>query len=217
MTRINRLIIQALLIVLAFGCSTAKYSVTFKSQKKTMDTLIINKPYVLIIADNMKTQMIDVDLTKSNEDLIKKNTIDLLSKKYFIKQLDYMKFDKDSLISLCNNLEKCNKTLNGFSIQSFLCQTKYTSGNQFGLIILFYGGFNPNYETNYNLKTGIKTNTVYYDPMAKPYSDMVLMIIDFKKEQVVYFDRKNSSNFDPRLPDQIEQMTMNLLRPIYYK
>ncbi|OFX56712.1 MAG: hypothetical protein A2046_00235 [Bacteroidetes bacterium GWA2_30_7] len=84
-------------------------------------------------------------------------------------------------------------------------------------IYIFNGRINPNFYPNYDLKVGLANNSIYINPSTKPYSELIVMVIDLKEMEVVYYDRNKSSNIDPRLPNQIKQMTMSLLRPIYYK
>jgi len=197
--------------------STAKLSTEFKSQKKHVDTLCLLEPAVKIISKRGTIQSIDSQLTKVNKELLEKITSDLLDSKYIIEKSEFSINDFSILDEMYQNLENSPKLINKVSINSFLEANVVDKKSRYILLLTYIGGINPDFAPNYNIKAGIASNSVIINPGTKPFSDIRLVIIDRIRKEVVYYDSFYSSNYDPRLPENVEQMTKTILKSIYYK
>lgn len=203
--------------ILLASCSTAKYSVSFKKQKKHLDTLSIAKPFVEIYAITRSKKYLDTTLTSSNIKTIEKTTLNLLDSKYNLKKTILKNSDTQELKQLLEKLESSPKQLVNISVKKAISYFKDDFDSRFVLLLIYNGSINPNYGTNHNLKEGMATGLIVVNPSAKPHSDLRLLIIDKEKEKVVYYDKFRSGNYDPRLPSQVEQMTKTILKSVYYK
>ena len=209
-----RLIIQ-LIVIVSTGCSSAKYTEEFKGQKKDVDTLTIITPITSVINENSKIKGIDSSLTRINRELIEKTIFDLLSSKYKLEKSILAGFDKKLMNEIYNQIEKSPKTIKGFSTKNII--TAGASKHKFGLLFVFDGYINSDFPPHYNTMSGLATDRIIINPFTKPHSDLRLLIIDTQKEEIVFYNSIHTSNYDPRVSSEIEQITRNLLRKIYYK
>jgi len=205
-------------ILFATSCvSTAKLSMEFRSQKKYVDTLCLLEPAVKIISKRGTILSVDSQLTNVNKELLAKTTSELLDSKYIIEKSDFSINDFSLLEGMYQNLENSPKLIHKVSINSFLEANVVDKKSRYILLLTYIGGINPDFAPNYNIKAGIASNSVIIDPSTKPFSDIRLVIIDRIRKEVVYYDSFYSSNYDPRLPENVEQMTKTILKSIYYK
>ncbi len=198
------------------GCSSAKYSTEFKSQKKNIDTLTIIKPIVTIDARNNKVKFLDTGLTNSVQQTIEELTIEVLSSKYVLKEEKISHIDTTMLNKFYDQIENSPKMISGISSDYILKQIAPNIQSRFALMITYDGKINPNYEPHHNHMTGIASGSIIIAAHTKPYSDLRLMIFDTEICEIVFFDRINSSNYDPRVKSEIERITKTILKKIYY-
>jgi len=114
-------------------------------------------------------------------------------------------------------LDNSDKNLE-LSTPLFIQNQIKNSSNRYFLIIFFKGYYNANFQPYHYAKQGMATNTLYINPNRNLVSsDIRVVIFDNKKNIIVYYTKKHSKNTDPRLTDFIEKMTLDILRPVYYK
>ena len=208
-----------------FGISTlfmlsfipAKYSSDFKKEKKKIDILTIFNPIVHIVVNNNRTEYIDSTLTKVNQELLDSLTKKMLYKKYNIKNTVLPELDINIFTDLFKQLENSPKLLDNISAKGLLSELNLEYESKYALMLVYYGQINPDYPPHYNIHSGLASNTIVINSSTKPYSEMRLMIIDTENESVVFYDMVNSSNFDPRVSTEVEQMAKKIMKKIYYK
>ena len=81
----------------------------------------------------------------------------------------------------------------------------------------YFGTINPDFSPHHNLTAGMASNSIVIAPHTKPHSDLQLLIIDTESNEIVFFDQRETSNIDPRVPEEVEQVTKTILKKIYYK
>jgi hypothetical protein len=211
------LILGILLLLVIKGCGSVKYSADFKSQKKHLDTLSVFTPIVTVIADNKKLKYTDTSLSNSIRLLIEKQIFDLLSEKYRLEKKQLPKTELSLFDDTYSQLENSDKRLNGIFCDSILEKFDVNYESRFVLLITFKGEINPDYGPHYNLKAGMATNRIIIAPHTKAYSDLRLTVIDTKTNEIVFYDKIKTSNYDPRMESEIEHITKTILKKIYYK
>jgi hypothetical protein len=208
-----------------FGISTlfmlsfipAKYSSDFKKEKKKIDMLTILSPIVHVVANNNSTQYLDSTLTKANQELLDSLTNKMLIEKYYIKNITLPELDINIFTDLFKQLESSPKLLDNISTKALLSELNLEYECKYALMLVYNGQINPDFPPHYNIKSGLASNSIVINSSTKPYSKMRLMIIDTEIESVVFYDMVNSSNFDPRVSAEVEQMAKKIMKKIYYK
>jgi len=195
----------------------AKYSSDFKKAKKKIDNLTIFNPIVHIVANNQRAEYIDSTLIKVNQELLDSLTNKMLHNKYNLKNAILPVLDINMFTDLFNQLENSPKLFDNISAKGLLSKLNLEYENKYALMLVYYGQINPDFPPHYNVQRGMASNSIIIDRSTKPYSDMRLMIIDTENESVVFYDMVNSSNFDPRISTEVEQLAKKILKKIYYK
>ncbi|NOX48177.1 MAG: hypothetical protein GXO89_14485 [Chlorobi bacterium] len=195
----------------------AKYSAGFKKGKKGIETLTIYSPVVHIVANDKRTEYLDSVLTKKNQIFLDSLTHDLLFKKYTLESTSLPMFDMNVFTGLFEQLEDSPKLLDNISAKQLLGELNLEHKSKFALMLVYSGTVNPDFPPHFNVLYGLASNTLIIDPSTKPYSEMRLMIIDTESEDVVFYDMVKTSNFDPRISGEVEQLAKKILRKIYYK
>ena len=206
------LICIAMLLILML-CSSKKYYADFKRTKKQIDTLVLITPYVSVEYWKNKEFSKDNELEDRLGALISSRSYTLLKEKY--KLVDLMLHSdfviQEELKSLFASLEFSDKK-SELQIPLFIQNIIKDNPDRYFLMVCFKGYYNAHFEPYHHLKQGVVVvnNTLYS-------SDMRILIFDNQKNIVVFYDKKYSKTTDPRIIDFIEQMTLDMLRPIYYK
>ncbi len=212
---------NTLYIILLFSlvsCGTGKFATSYKLEKKSTDSLIILQPLVQIdMVDEMNNKEKDNKLIENNKKLISDITYGLLDSKYILFDQGIADYNTDLIFNLCDHLENSENTLSGHYILDLDFSNEFKTGPKYALLIVYKGMFNPNFEPDYNIKAGMTTNTLIINSSTKPYSDLRLLIINRENNEVVFYSSNKTTNSDPRVQAEIEQMTKLILKPIYYK
>ncbi|OFX19158.1 MAG: hypothetical protein A2033_02030 [Bacteroidetes bacterium GWA2_31_9] len=200
------------------GCRSIKYSIEFKENKKHIDSYFVFKPIVELKKVNNNKPTIDSVLSNSTEEIIKNKTIKLLSNKFSLTEINEQIFNKtilnDLYIQIDNNKEKVLQNIFFDSIITINYQVKE---NKYGILLSINGYYNPDYSPHYNLTTGIATSSVVINPYTKPHLSLRVLVIDIEKKEVVYYDKTSTSNYDPRIKNEIEELVLLKLKKIYYR
>jgi hypothetical protein len=212
------LIIGALLIMLSAGCGSAKYAVDFRKAKKQINTYLVIKPLVTLNFFNQQLNTIDTLLSDSTERIVGRIVMKTLSTKYKLKQINRPPYSLKSLDSIYSRIDNNKiKALKGISIATSLKANLQNSEDRYGLFVTIKGFYNPNYDPHYKLITGMATNSIIVAPKTKPRIELRVMVIDFLKNEVVFYDKSSTSNYDPRVESEVEQIVRLKLKNIYYK
>jgi len=203
--------------LLLFGFVPAKYSANFNKEKKKIDQLTIFNTIVHMVANNSSAEYIDSTLMKVNQSLLDSLTNSMLINKYNVKNAVLQEIELKKITDLFEELENSPSLLVNISTKGLLGNLNQVSESKYALMLVYYGQFNPDLQPHANLQSGFVTNSIVINSSTKSYSDMRLMIIDTENENVVFYDRFHSSNFDARLPTEVEQMAKKIMKKIYYK
>jgi hypothetical protein len=197
----------------------AKYSADFRKEKKGIDTLTIFNPIVQIVANNNRTKYIDSILIRDNQVLIERITNDLLVKKYTLKKALLPSIDINVFSDLFEQLENSSKTLIKISSRQIFKDLNIECKSKYALLLVYHGQYHPDFPPHYKLNAAMFSSTIVITPKnpTKSISDLRLLVIDTEFEEIVFYDRINSSKYDARVSSEVEQMTRNILRKIYYK
>lgn len=209
------LLVIVTLILMSF--IPAKYSSSFKKEKSKIENLTIYSPVVHITANNNKTEYKDSTLSKLNQEFLDSLTNNLLSKKYNLNNSLLPEFNINLFTELFKEVERSPKLLNDISAKEIFQKLNLKSESKYALMLVYNGQINPDYPPHYNIYSGLASNSVIVNPNTKPYSDLRIMIFDTENESVVFYDMVSSSNFDPRVSSEVEQLAKKILKKIYYK
>ena len=219
-TNLNNNFGKFLLVIVTLilmGFIPAKYSSSFKKEKSKIENLTIYSPVVHITANNNKTEYKDSTLSKLNQEFLDSLTNNLLSKKYNLNNSLLPEFNINQLTELFKEVERSPKLLNDISAKEIFQKLNLKSESKYALMLVYNGQINPDYPPHYNIYSGLASNSVIVNPNTKPYSDVRIMIFDTENESVVFYDMVSSSNFDPRVSSEVEQLAKKILKKIYYK
>lgn len=202
-----------------FACAPAKYAEGFKQTKKEIDTLSILPLFAHIIANNYQIEHIASTLIRANQQHIDSLTFNLLSKKYTLEKVELPAKELNVFSEVFSQLEESPKTLSKISSKPLFDVQHLTAKNRYVLLMVYFAQINPDYPPHYKLNSAMVSNTIVITPNnpTRAFSDLRLLIIDTEKEQIVFYDRIESSKFDARVPGEVEQMTRKILRKVYYK
>lgn len=192
--------IYLVFIVLAtiLSCSTSKQSAESHSFKKSIDTLFISRPFCVITASQDGKKSFDSELSRTNEELIFKTSMNLLDAKYCLKEFRIL---PDSLLfrELFNSTEKLSVS-NAADIVNPILGKYDLAGYPEAVLLLFYNAeYNPAFEPNFNVKQGMGTNRIIINPYTKPLVRLDVLLLDMKSAKLQYYDCTITSNSDPRL------------------
>ncbi|MBR9832830.1 hypothetical protein GYB57_11840 [bacterium] len=219
-TNLNNNFGKFLLVIVTLilmGFIPAKYSSSFKKEKSKIENLTIYSPVVHITANNNKTEYKDSTLSKLNQEFLDSLTNNLLSKKYNLNNSLLSEFNINLFTELFKEVERSPKLLNDISAKEIFQKLNLKSESKYALMLVYNGQINPDYPPHYNIYSGLASNSVIVNPNTTPYSDMRILIFDTENESVVFYDMVSSSNFDPRVSSEVEQLAKKILKKIYYK
>lgn len=216
--KFNIIIIVIIFTFIFFGCRNIKYSIEFKENKKHTDSYFLFQPIVELKKVNNNKATVDSVLSSTTEEIIKNKTVTLLSNKFSLTQINEQIFNKAVLNDLYIQIDNIKeKTLQDILIDSIIAFNYQIKGNKYGILVSINGFYNPDYSPHYNLTAGIATNSVIINPYTKPHLSFRVLVIDVEKKQVVYYDKALTSNYDPRLKTEIEELVVLKLKKIYYR
>ena len=199
-------------------CRSGKYFADFRTDRSRIGTLTLLTPYIRV--EYFKNQEIfnDQELEKILMEQISANTYSILERKYQPTNLEIdfdviNPYDLSNMFSLLDSSDKNTEVPIPLSIQN---QIKNDS-NRYSLMVFFLGRYNDHFQPNHNLKRALATNRIYLNPPRNLVnSEIRVVIFDNKKDIIVYHNRKNPRNADPRIPSMVKKMTFDALRPVYY-
>ena len=215
----SRIYLFGISMFFMLSCVSTKYSADFRKEKKGIDTLAIFKPVVNIVAKNNRTEYTDSNLIRDNQELLESVTFNLLSKKYTIEKILLPSIDINIFSDLFERLENSSKSLNKISSRQIFIEQSLECKSKYALLLVYFGQFNPDFPPHYKLKSAMLASTIVITPNnpSKSQSDLRLLIIDTEMEEIVFYNRINSSKYDARVLSEVGQMTKNILRKIYFK
>ena len=209
----------AILIVLTIfshlGCSSAKYSAGFKSEKKQIDALTIFSPLVNVTFKKDQLTYIDTAFSTSIQQQMEEITLEVLSSKFNVEQVSLSSVNQKALFDLFHKLDNSPKTLDAISSGS-LFEINPGCNSRYAVLLTFHSEINANFGPHQNVSTGMATNSIIIAPHTKPHSELRLMVLDMNNDEIVFCDMIKSSNFDPRIESEIKHKTKTILKKVYY-
>lgn len=210
-----------LLIFLAFvtvQCSSGRYFSDFKSQKRSIDSLTVFQPVVYITSMKGKEQVEDIAVRDSVRVQISRTTQETLSDKYGLAYATLT----DSVASgdiafFFSMLDNSGDMVAVVNTPEFMQHAIMKAPGRYCLMLFFQGSFVNELDPNYTVTHMMRSNTIIINPIATSRSDIRLVVFDKARNQVAYYNRVEAKNSDPRLLGAIDQMTLTVLRSIYYK
>jgi hypothetical protein len=197
--------------------TAAKYAPNFKTDKKQIDSLAIIMPTVIVHQTGQGSTIIDSSLSNTNKKLIHRITKRMMKARYEIENISAPNLENFDFYNLYEKLDSSDNTLQDIACADPLSQVGGSINNRYVLFISYEALYNPNFDTDYNFKQGLKTNTLIFDKSTKPFTECRLLVIDTKTKLVVYYDKISTSNYDPRVESEVEDLTKKILKNMYYK
>ena len=209
--------------LLLFSCGSSQYSSSFKAEKIDIEEILFLQPVTTIMANSQNKIFLDKRISDFNTTLIANTSVQLLSSKYNVKEDSLIKFNKEDISRLCNQLLESNRKITDLALIEKINQIKDINQERFGLLIIYNGAYNPTYEShnnwNFNKPSYINNNQITISSSfftSKVKSELIVLLFDFKNHEIAFYNEKNSKTIDPRITKQIEQMTKMSLKSIYY-
>jgi len=211
--------LSSILLFVLSGFIPEKHAPGFKETKKRIDTLTIINPVVQVVADNNRTRSLESDLTQIDTRLIDSITNRLLSKKYVLEKTLTPITDIEFYSELLQQLENSPSSLVNVSSRLIFDKQKTLCKSKYALLLIYNGQFHPDFPPHYKLNSAVLSSTIVITPNnpTKSISELRILIIDTEVEQIVYYDKLNTSKYDARIQSEVVQMTKDLLKNIYYK
>lgn len=219
---IKKFISIGFIILLAFTNYTqaqVKQVNDFKQIKKAIDTLWIFTPVVFVENRTVKKTSLDTDLGKTISSEIGDKIYTTLKNKYSILDVQY-KLDSNyyrQATAFFLKLDSLNKVLGDIEIPEWL-NKDFTQGKY--IFAVFFGGFyNPNVRPDYMVGGYSAGNTdgLTINTKAEQRMDIKLLITDRNNNRILYYKSLGYKHFDPRLRENVETATSDLIKQIYYK
>lgn len=200
-----------------YSCQSTKYYQGFKKEKKKIQNLAIIDPVVLIDESPLENPQKVDRLEKHLDSLIKHSTINLLEKRYSKITTKTANIDYSSLDSIINSIHNSSSSktfrfTNTFKNLETLEQEKYA------MMLVYKGSYNPVFKPHTQLNGAL--GGMYILSMGNKIegeSDLSLIVFNLKTKEIVLFDRNITTDYDPRVPSEIQRMTKLFLKTMYYK
>ncbi|NPD45383.1 hypothetical protein [Lentimicrobium sp. S6] len=217
-SRISKILLLGILTLFLMSFTPIKYDKIFKKDKQKVDTLIMIMPYVQVFAHDNEEVFMDIELSILNENLIDSVSKDILDRKYVFKNIT-LKPDALGLSDLFEKLEASPKYLNNISAQNIFMKQEIIWESKYAIMIFLEGYHLAAYPPHYFRNAQLKSNTIMIpiNNSTESEIDLRLIMINTESNEIVYYDKVNSSQYDPRLPNEIENMVRQILKKIYYK
>ncbi len=219
----KKIIVYISVFTLLYSCETGRYVSDYKQIKKTIDTLVILKPMVVIDVKNYSDKdSFDIKLENAVSKILKDKANDLLNKKYIIKNelsdKEYSDADIKELISLTDKLKQSKKTIQGFIFPDINNKNDKTD---YLLFIYLKGHYTQGISPYETLSEGESANLILGGggvnlTPAKTANEEIGVFLLNKNKEVLYFNSIFSVN-DPRLKELAERDFMKVIKSIYYK
>lgn len=200
-------------------CKSGKYFADYKTKKKSIDTLALFDPLIYVFSTGDQIDSVDYKLIKKLEKQISDKTNSILSGKYILTNVP-VKIDSipvKQINDLFATLDNSDEHSPEIKIPSFIQNISINIEERYCLLILYQGYYNRNYAPYDKIMKSIGTSSIDINSPNSFGSDMRVVIIDNVENNIVYCNKKRSSNRDPRLIVHIDDIISDILRPVYYK
>jgi hypothetical protein len=215
---VNIRIVLIFILVLNLGCRYPKCTEKFKVAKKTLNTYVLLDPVVSIYARVKNAVTSNPPLSSSTSKIIDGVVNTTLSSKFNLKKIAGLKFRPSELDSLYKQMDyNKSKQLSGIAITSVLNRDFIGQPEKYGLLVSLKGYYNPNYSPHNSLASGMAGNSLILYSNTKPLVYVRLLVIDFEINEVVYYDKYVTENYDPRLESEMAELIKSRIRKIYYR
>lgn len=214
----RKLIILGIFTLLLFNCKSSKYANNFKKEKKNIENLILLTPIVKVLSVSIDKKLQDTLLNRKNKKIIENTTLKLLKKNYNIESKSYKNIDFELINSKLEQFENKNNKNIDISSEFLTDGYRFNSDEKYVLLLIYQATFNPKFPPHYKLYNTL-SGRILISPNEKinAESDLRVLILNSQTNKIVFYDKVNSSKFDPREAVEVEQMTKSILRKVYYK
>lgn len=197
--------------VLYFSCNSGRHVSNFSNVKQSIDTIEVLPIDIRIkTADYNKIQLTDPQLEKLVNENIYNLIVNTLNTRYKVASAD----TSFSYKQLCTDLERMRffietqpNPLDDQEVPFSFYDVKTAFKHRYILVLIVRSQYCINYPNRM---------AVWSDPAASNYINQYVYLIDSKKYKIVYY-KKTYSDSDISLKSQVEQITLENLRNIYYK
>ncbi len=180
-----------------------------------MDALTIILPFVQVFAHDKHDAFLDIELSILNQNLLDSLSKNILDRKYAFKDIS-LKPNATGVAELFEKLDAGPKYLDDISSEKIFMKQEMLWESKYALMILFEGHYLATYPPHYFRNAALKGNTIMIVNKESKI-DLRLLMINTESMEVVFYDRVKSSQYDPRLPNEIVIMVKKILKKIYYK
>jgi len=203
-----------LICLTAFG--QTKKLPDFRQLKKSIDTLSFLTPQVVVESFSSNNRKIDTVLGEDIRGLLRKKIFTILSGKYTVEEISFsITAVNNEFTQFFNSICRAGSSLVPFiEIPSWLNKQKTS---RYVLGVNFHGFYNGNCEPYYWAKASLRNNSVYINTDALIAIEMEIMLADKSSNRVLYYRKIKSKELDPRIPADVEKVSSDILKKIYYK
>ena len=212
-------ILFLLTIAVLFSCSTAKYADGFMSKKKFIESYTIYKPYVDVYygASNNSTYL--PEISDSIAQFLVDKTKLVLDEKYTLEEnIEGLPIDPttDAQIRfLLDEIITSNKSLNHIKLPPVFKAISDKSKTRYGIMFFLSGNYNPG--SSIMVYASFKGIPIPVYSAHHDGTDITMIVIDKQTNEVTYSNSARYRDMDPRSKSNIERITMEALKAIYYK
>jgi len=212
----KKIILFLIVLNLIYSCNTGKYVSDYKQIKKTIDTLVILSPLVVIDAANYTNNKRESDLEKRVEKILSSKADSILARKYNIeKDFSVNNYNEENIKELSNllgNLKTSKNPINKLKLSDGIIKKTTINNEKYFLFIYLKGHYTIGVSSYETLGQG---NTLNLTPARTANEEVGVLLLN-RNNEVLYFNYIFSSN-DPRLKELVERDFMKVIKSIYYK
>ncbi|MGY5353504.1 hypothetical protein [Wenyingzhuangia sp. IMCC45467] len=207
-----------MLTIILSSCSSVKYFGNFKKEKKKINEITILTPIVSVIEKEKYRTSINQDLSIQNSFLIDSISNKLLSNKY--EKVESKKQQYSNLENLDEILNKLDNSDNNnlISLSKIFENKEIMTNNEYAILFVYNARYNPKFEPHYRTTSAL-SGMVVITPGEKitSNSNLRMMVLNTKTKQVELYDKIETLKFDPRVTQEVVQLTRTLIKKMYYK
>ena len=211
----KRIVLFLTITTVLFSCSTGKYAADYKQIKKSIDTLVVLSPMIVIDASDYNgKRIIDSELENNVRKFLTDKSYSLLTGKYVIESdFSNNEYKDENIIEFANLLRNIKQSKN--PIQNLVLPNSIYQNHNTGKYFLFIYlkghytiGVSP-YETLGN------NSSINLTPAGTANEEVGVLLLNNNNE-LIYFNSIFSVN-DPRLQELTERDFIKVIKSIYYK
>ena len=207
------------MITMLLSCSTAKYADGFKSKKKSIESYTIYMPHVDVYQLAGNTSIYLPEISDSISQFVFNKTKSILDEKYTLgENLESIPSNHttDTQIGLLlDEISASQKSLNHIKLPPLIKAISDKSKTRYGIMFFLSGNYNPG--SSIMVYASFKGIPIPVYSAHHDGTDITMIVIDKQTNEVTYSNSARYRDMDPRSKSNIERITMEALKAIYYK